>query len=86
MRRSICILGLVAVSALAGCRHQAVLDGHELTATSHMVATCEEAADGTKKWTIDTTKTTIWDSVKAGGRRVLNAFAGIVGKAGVAVD
>ena len=81
MKRFLAILAVAALSV--GCRHRATLDGHTLTATSHMQATCEELADGTKNWTIDTTETTVWDSLKAGATRVVDAIGGMAGRTGV---
>ena len=86
MRRSICILGLVAVSALAGCRTVVTWEDGNMTANSRVVAECTQLADGTKTWKIDTAQQTWLDGVKKAAGRVLDAFAGIVGKAGVAVD
>ena len=77
------LAALVLIALCTGCAHQATLDGHTLTATSHMHATCKVAADGSQEWTIDTTKTTAWDSLKAAASRVVDSLGGMVGRMGV---
>lgn len=86
MRRSICILGLVAVSALAGCRTVVTWDDGKMTANSRVVAECTQLADGTKTWKIDTAQQTWLDGLKKAAGRVVDAMGGLIGRAGVDVN